>query len=340
MPALHASTSQSAVTQFSLATASLVMSKSKPFLSRRSSALLPALLLLPLFASVMYMALRLASPARPGIPTVFILSNRRSGTHLTMDILAEILPPPLRLVKTNHVYLTNSTAKDDTEQGLNCRCLNFLRRSGKLIHAHRDVRDVIISSFYYMHSYNASLVRGLTMEQYLANDKGARNYIIAKWVNTTTPFFAQPDILQLYFTDSISGFAHVHDKISAFLGYEHSRTLGIDPRKIKSASSAVFRHRGKGDHGYKLEMSSGLQSGILQIARDMEHWKRDNMVHCPPQTSQREKMREEWRDRQEESFWVGDDKGHGMLIPAYCPEIMKTGKVVELQPSSEVERPV
>ncbi|CDF37329.1 unnamed protein product [Chondrus crispus] len=247
-----------------------------------------------------------------------------------MDTLAKILPPPLRLVKTNHVYLTNSTTKDDREQGLNCRCLNFLRRAGNLIHAHRDVRDVIISSFYYMHSYNAALVRGLTMEQYLANKNGVRNHIIAKWVNTTTPFFAQPDILHLYFTDTVSGFAHVHDKLSAFLGYDHSKPLRMDPRKLKSASSAVFRTGGKGDHGYKMEMSSGMQSGILQIARDMEHWKRDNMVHCPPHASLLEKMREELRDRLEDSFWVGDEKGHGMFVPAYCPKIMKTGKVVEL----------
>lgn len=265
------------------------------------------------------------------IPTIYVMSNRRSGTHLTMDLLSHILPPPLRIIKTNHVYLTNSTAKVDIEEGINCRCLNFLRRTGKLVHAHRDIRDVVISSFYYYHSFRAGFIKNLNKTQYLKNDNGVRDMIIGKWVNTTVPFFVQPDIFQLYFTDSVSGFAHIHDRIAAFFGYDHPMHLDGDPRKMNSTSKVVSKNLGSGDHGYKLEIPTSLQDEILHIARTLQEEKRRYMIECRQRTHPISRMFDAVRDSLQDGFWVGSNETHGVFAPSYCPKIMETSKIVVVE---------
>lgn len=311
------------------ATATLAFSKSRRLIMR-SWFLLTGLALVsfPCLTFTMYQQTRLMSAKPIVMPTIYILSHRRSGTHLTMDLLSIILPPPMRIVKTNHVYLTNSTAKQDVEEGINCRCLNFLRRTGKIVHAHRDVRDVVISSFYYYHSFKAGFIKHLNKTQYLNNEDGVRDMIIGKWVNTTVPFFVQPDIFHLYFTDSVSGFAHIHDRIATFFGHDHPMQLEGDPRKMNSASKAVSRHIGKGDHGYKLEMPASTQDEVLQLARALQEEKRKNIVDCPPRTHPVSRAFDAVRDAFRDGFWVGGNKTNGLFAPSYCPKIMERSKIL------------
>lgn len=313
-------------------TATLVLSKSRRLLKRSWFVLIAlSLLIFPCMTFMMYQQVNASAGEPKKIPNIYILSHRRSGTHLTMDLLPHILPAPLRLVKTNHVYLTNSTDKKDVEEGINCRCLNFLRRTGKIVHAHRDVRDVVISSFYYYHSFKSALIRDLNKTAYLSNKNGVRDMVISKWVNTTVPFFAQPDIFQLSFTDSISGFAHIYERLAMFLGYDRARRLDVDPKKMNSTSKAVLRHGGKGDHGYKLEMPTSMQTEIIQLARTMQEETRRNMVDCPPRTSSLSRILDRVRDSFETGFWVGGSESFGLFAPSYCPAVMERSKVVVLE---------
>eukprot|EP00177_Eucheuma_denticulatum_P008201 GFKZ01014927.1.p1 GENE.GFKZ01014927.1~~GFKZ01014927.1.p1 ORF type:complete len:315 (+),score=28.00 GFKZ01014927.1:268-1212(+) len=262
------------------------------------------------------------------VPTVWIVSHRRSGTHLSMDLLAEILPKPFRLVKTNHVYLTDDQTASETEDGLNCRCLNFMRRRGRIIHAHRDVRDVVTSTFYYYKSFGSAYVKDVNKSEFFANVNGARNMVIEKWVNTTAPFFAQDDILQLPFSDCLSGFGHVQDRIMSFLHYRVRNTSEINPTKMESASHAVAKQAGKGDHGYKLDMSRRAADEILETARRMEREKRENMESCGGRRN-RLTMGLAWvQDLFYSGLWVGGEEEYGLWAPSYCPPTFEGSRVV------------
>jgi hypothetical protein len=74
------------------------------------------------------------------MPTIFVVSNRRSGTHMTIGMLANNFKPPFRIVKTNHV-------KAGTE--IDCLCIEWMRQMGGIVHPFRDVKDMLVSTYYY-----------------------------------------------------------------------------------------------------------------------------------------------------------------------------------------------
>lgn len=264
------------------------------------------------------------------IPTVFIVSNRRSGTHLTMDLLSHIMSPPYRLVKTNHVYLTESTTPEDLKAGINCRCFNYMRKTGKIVHAYRDVRDVVISMYYYYRSYNhQGLMKGFKKDDFLKNQKGVRNKVIQTWVNTTVPWFMYDDIFQLEFSDAISGYEHIYDKIALFLGLKLRGKVPVDPRKMTSPSGAVAKMKGKGDHGYKDEMTADIANEILELARSMHNEKRRLFKSCPLSSSKQDDHRDTTLyGASKGGFWIGGSSQYGLLAPSYCPPVLATSKVL------------
>lgn len=83
----------------------------------------------------------------------FIVSHRRSGTHLVMEMLANAFKGPMRIFKTNHIR---------ADDYLGCECLLWMRKLGKIVHAQRDIRDVLVSVFHYramLPSFNVDHVR-------------------------------------------------------------------------------------------------------------------------------------------------------------------------------------
>lgn len=267
---------------------------------------------------------------RDKVPTVYILSHRRSGTHLTMDLLAHILPHPFRLVKTNHVYLTESSLPKDVEEGINCKCLNHLRRTGKMIHVYRDVRDVVTSMYYYYQTFNPSFMKNVSKAEYFDNKNGVRNKVIETWVNTTVPWFMHNDIFQLPFSDAASGFEHIYDKIALFLGHDMRKKMSVDLKKAVSKSGAVAKLTGRGDHGYKDDMSLKIADEVMRVARSMHSAKRQESNVCPPSLAPENIFHRFINSFApfERGFWIGGDKKYGLFVPNYCPAILKGSKVV------------
>jgi len=86
------------------------------------------------------------------LPTIFVVSHRRSGTHATIDWLHNLLKfgagsreLGYNIVKTNHIVANRS---------LSCECLNWMRSRGKIIHVWRPFVDVLTSYFFYRRKYD------------------------------------------------------------------------------------------------------------------------------------------------------------------------------------------
>lgn len=265
------------------------------------------------------------------IQTVFVVSHRRSGTHLTMDLLSHIMSPPFRVVKANHAYLTESASSDDLKRGgINCNCFNYMRKTGKIVHAYRDVRDVVTSMYYYYRTYNPGFMKGVTKKEYFQNKGGVRNKVIETWVNTTGPWFMHDDIFQLQFTDAVSGYEYIYDKIALFLGYRMRGKVPSDPRTMSSPSKAVAKLKGRGDHGYKDDMSLEIANEVLAIARSMQNEKRRLIRTCSGSYSGNnfDNRNTTLFGAPIHGFWIGGSEKYGLFAPNDCSAILETSQVV------------
>jgi len=260
---------------------------------------------------------------------IWVVSHRRSGTHLTMDLISNLIQPPFRIVKTNHIYMVNEDeTASDPRFALNCRCLNYMKSTGKVVHAYRDVRDVVVSMYYYYRSFNASRVKNMEQTDFYNNAKGSRDYFIDTWINTTVPWFAQEDVLQLNFSETVSRLENTFDKITEFLGKQRSTNFRAD-MKYRPRSHPVHQFLGKGDRGYLKEMTESNARDILKTARDLEIKKKRNLEKCTPDSiDSRWSFLNVYRYFPR-GFYVGR-KGHNIFVPYYCPSALKTSVVVQM----------
>lgn len=263
--------------------------------------------------------------------TVWVLSHRRSGTHLTLDLLSAILTPPYTLVKTNHVVLTGSEGHPkvaDTDE-LSCACLAYMRRRGRLVHAYRDVRDIVVSMYHYMSTYASPVSEAnMTMDRFLENEGGIRDDVIEKWVITTSPLFYEPDIFHLRYTDSVTTMPHTLDSLAKFLG-QTPRVYPNTTKNIESPSRAVQRGTGLGEHGFLSVMSEKVSNDMLRVARKIElEWRARGATACPRNADKDAKMDEG------EPVWVGKKYiGKTLELPSFCPQTLRNSTVVRRIPS-------
>lgn len=258
--------------------------------------------------------------------TVWVLSHRRSGTHLTLDLLSAILSPPYTLIKTNHVVLKNSLAPVQRagNDELSCGCLAHMRRHGRLVHAYRDVRDVVVSMYHYQMSYNNPLKKAnITLARYLENEGGFRDSVIEKWVTTTSPLFYEPGIFQLRYTDSVSTMPHTFDSLATFLG-QKPRAYPKTTKNIKSPSHAVQRGAGLGEHGFLSVMTEKTATDVLAVAREKElEWRKRGGAACPENADM------DYKDNKTMSVWVGKNSiGQTLRLPSFCPTTLEGSIVV------------
>lgn len=245
--------------------------------------------------------------------TVWVVSHRRSGTHLTLDLLSTLLPRPYRLIKTNHIFPSSSAHAD----AVSCGCLAYMRETGHIVHAHRDVRDVVVSMYYYYRTFSPRFMRNISREQYYANKDGVRDRVIGTWVNTTAPWFAEHDVVQIDYADAASGLAHVRERLMRAL---RVRARAWRPENgLENASGVVAKFAGKGAHGYKIELEESVQRDIMQTARSLETQRQG-------QTCQQQRYRN-WRWRRN-GFWVGGHPKYRLWAPSECPDVLKTSTVV------------
>ena len=73
-------------------------------------------------------------------PTYFIVSARRSGTHLAIGMLPNCFRNHMSIIKTNHVQASVE---------LGCDCINWMKAKGGIIHAHREIEEYLISMYFY-----------------------------------------------------------------------------------------------------------------------------------------------------------------------------------------------
>lgn len=163
--------------------------------------------------------------AKSATSTVWVASHRRSGTHMMMDILSQALEGDFSVVKMMHLSAT--------EDEMSCECLRYLKANGRFVHTFRDVRDVLVSVYYYQRKFGAALTKGLSIQQFLRGDRGARDSVLRDWVKTTSSWLAQPDVLSLRYEDTVQGFPHTYNLLSRFTGLP-VRTYALRPREMIS----------------------------------------------------------------------------------------------------------
>lgn len=276
----------------------------------------------PLYARILYKLSLGPHPNRDNV--VWVVSHRRSGTHLTMDLLATILPRPFIIVKTNHVILSNPSS--GATDALSCACLHRMRRQGKLVHAVRDVRDVVISTYFYMKTFS-SAVRGsnVTLDGFLDNELGLRDKVIESWVKTTSPWFNEPDVFHQRYTESVSTLPHTFDALANFLG-KKANAFPKETDSLKSYSQAVHKGAGLGEHGFLSAMSKNVSDEILRLARKIElEWRQKWGGPCPRSGAYTENEKQ----GRTGFFWVGRKKKYDLPLPAnICPTSLEFSRVV------------
>jgi hypothetical protein len=156
---------------------------------------------------------------------VFIFSHRRSGTHLTINMLRYGFSG-VRVWKMNHASCGN------------CTLVDTLIRNGKVIHASRDPKQVAAS----MHNYTNVLrsmegKSNINFSEYMISSQLGESW--QRYVGTCQ---SNAHILQLDFDTTINMLGATLQRVSAFLG------VPIAHRLSKIPSTQAVRFNG-GDTG-------------------------------------------------------------------------------------------
>lgn len=207
--------------------------------------------------------------------TVWIVSHRRSGTHMTIDLIAQAIEGPLRIVKAAHIVPMTDE--------LSCECLTYLQQHGKFIHAYRDVRDVVVASYYYRKNFDREYAH-LNFSSYLQNRNGLLVSVIRSWARSHVGWISQPNVLSLNFDETVLAYPHVLDKIASFLS-QPVKSYTISPREMQSLSKAVSKFAGKGSCGWKVTIGPTTARKIVETAKDFLRREAVNKQKCAQQTT-------------------------------------------------------
>lgn len=232
---------------------------------------------------------------------VWVVSHRRSGTHMTMDIMANAIQGPLTIVKTAHVVPLKGR--------MTCECLTYIRSKGEIVHAYRDVRDVVIANYYYRRVFDKRF-QEMTIQEYLSKPEHLEG-VIDSWASAVFGWFSIPNVLPLNFDDSASSLGFVYKRLSDFLS-RPIKNIDLDTGRMKSPSHAVGRGVGNGPSGWHDYMDSSMSSRILARARKTGKRVLREVLRCPVQK----------RWNMTGSIDVRDS---GIRVPASCgPDFART----------------
>lgn len=251
--------------------------------------------------------------------TVWVVSHRRSGTHMTIDATAQAIAGPLRIIKAAHIVPMTDE--------LSCDCMTYLQHHGKFIHPYRDVRDVVIANYFYRIKFDRDY-KGVNFTSYLANKNDLLGLTIRSWARSYVGWFQQPNVLSLNFDETALGLPYVYDRIASFLG-QAVKNYNVSPSNMQSPSRAVSKFAGKGSAGWKIMMSSSSAKKVVDAAREYLKQVAKHVLKCRPQTK--------WN--MEGAFRVGN--ATDLFVPASCPKDFKLMPVVvtaSSDPSKTVRR--
>ena len=180
-----------------------------------------------------------AAPAQQRSPRFFfVVSARRTGTHLVQNYLAAHLPPSARavLVKANHILADPALTPP--------ACVAWVLRKaqatgGAVVLPVRDARDMVVSFYYYARTFVKSTYFPDTLEAFLANDKVVHD-VVALWAHTMRGWQVQPGVVEARFEDVVTG--HIPGRLDA--------VLGLSAEASRLAEVAVAKSQGRGAGGW------------------------------------------------------------------------------------------
>mmetsp|Transcript_4000 Transcript_4000/g.12594 ORF Transcript_4000/g.12594 Transcript_4000/m.12594 type:complete len:430 (+) Transcript_4000:68-1357(+) len=216
------------------------------------------------------------------LPTVFVASHRRSGTHLTMDFIYNAFAHAgkgLNVVKTNHI---------EALQGkLSCECFNWMRSRGKIIHAKRFFPDVAISYYNYVRHWDKKFRTSYpNLEAFITSNKF--NDLVDTYVNAVEGWRSlAPDVLSLDFDDTVMRLTPEYvQKIADFLelpwAAEHKGKSLFDESDWDLKSKPVWRNAGLGAEGYKQKFDNATVLKMLEHVDKHPFWNNGPLLRCPP----------------------------------------------------------
>jgi hypothetical protein len=135
---------------------------------------------------------------------VFVFSHRRSGTHLTVNMLRYAFPG-LRVWKMNHASCGN------------CTLMNLLyRNGGRVVHAYRDPKDMAVSLYKYSQALRGA--RGARLNETFAAFL-TRSNAGKLWKVYTDQCLRLPHALHISFEITRSRLNETLEAASRFLGH-------------------------------------------------------------------------------------------------------------------------
>lgn len=225
---------------------------------------------------------------------------------MTIDVISQVIEGPLRIVKAGHILPVRNQ--------LSCDCLTYLAAHGKFIHPYRDVRDVVVATYFYRRRFDED-VKAMNLSLYLLNSKNVLNGVVHSWSRSAASWFAYPGVLSLNFDETVTGYSYVYDKIATFLD-QPVKNYGISPDSMDSPSQAVSLFAGKGSAGWRTVMDDETAKRITDMAKAFLREEEKNVLKCPPQRH--------W----DMTGSIRVNNISGLELPASCPKIFDSMPVV------------
>ena len=161
--------------------------------------------------------------------TVYLVSNRRSGTHMTMNAIRNRYEN-VRVCKTNHI----------TPFDVSCGCIAWMQKSGTIVHAKRDLAGMVQSQFYYLKQFKNKygISDQTTIQQYAKMDE-VINELVQIWYNTIQWMYL-PNVTTVFF-DEIARQNYTSLDAIGFKKRAKMQIYGFDP--TPKAINYVQKHK-------------------------------------------------------------------------------------------------
>lgn len=215
------------------------------------------------------------------VPMALIVSNRRSGTHLSLDMIHNLIEGDKVIVKANHIAAI--------EGELSCACRNWIYANTKLVHTGRNLLDVVVSMFHYRSLLDKKYRESTTWMSYLNSDWLLK--VIKRWVHTEHSWYIDAKAHFQSFEKTVSLDPESLEDVASYLGMSLTKNMTklkdrhsweiISHPVLSNRGNGKGKGKGKGKFGYKKVMSKKIQDKILDIALKNSIWRYDQLLSCP-----------------------------------------------------------
>lgn len=149
------------------------------------------------------------------IPTVVIVSNIQSGAHTALDTIYNMFQGDVNVILASDIAAVN--------QEIDCECMRWLKENAKLVHARRNVLEVVLSVFEDKRNRDTAFRDSVSWREYLDSDQV--EIVVDRWVKVARSWFLQDNVVDLDFSSLVR---LEPAKIQAL-----ARSIGLSVRKSK-----------------------------------------------------------------------------------------------------------